>query len=36
LQGLPIDDRSAALMKATGDELVDEKQLALDCLKEAA
>ncbi len=36
MQGLSIDDRSAKLMKITGDELVEEKQLALECLSEAA
>ncbi len=36
VQGLSIDERSAALMKATGDELVEEKQLAMECLEEAA
>ncbi|GAB4819783.1 hypothetical protein N2152v2_006829 [Parachlorella kessleri] len=36
VQGLSIDDRSAKLMKITGDELVEEKQLALECLSEAA
>ena len=35
LQGLPIDEASAAKMKATGDELVEEKQLAMECLGEA-
>lgn len=34
VDGLSIDERSAALMKATGDELVEEKALALECLKE--
>ena len=34
VQGLDIDDKSAAKLKATGDELVDEKQLALQCLQE--
>lgn len=34
VQGLAIDDRSAALMKATGEELVEEKELALECLKD--
>jgi len=33
-QGLSIDERSAAKMKATGDELVEEKALALECLAE--
>ena len=36
VQGLPIDPASAAKMKATGDELVEEKQLALECLSEKA
>jgi hypothetical protein len=35
LQGLPIDEASAAKMKATGEELVEEKQLAMECLGEA-
>lgn len=34
-QGLSIDEASAAKMKATGDELVEEKALALECLAEA-
>lgn len=34
VQGLPIDEFSAAKMKLTGDELVEEKELALECLKE--
>lgn len=34
VQGLPIDDFSAEKMKLTGDELVEEKELALECLKE--
>jgi malate dehydrogenase len=34
VQGLSIDDKSAAKMKATGDELVEEKALALECLAE--
>ena len=33
-QGLPIDDFSAGKLKATGEELVEEKQLALQCLSE--
>ncbi|KAK9795542.1 hypothetical protein WJX73_002187 [Symbiochloris irregularis] len=33
-QGLSIDDFSAQKLKATGEELVDEKQLALQCLQE--
>ena len=36
VQGLPIDAASAAKMKATGEELVEEKQLALECLGEKA
>lgn len=35
VQGLPIDEFSKAKLKATGDELVEEKQLALKCLEEA-
>lgn len=35
VQGLAIDDRSAKLMKATGDELVEERTLALECLTES-
>jgi malate dehydrogenase len=35
VQGLPIDEASAAKMKATGDELVEEKALAFECLAEA-
>lgn len=34
-QGLTIDDKSAAKLKATADELVEEKQLALECIGEA-
>lgn len=34
-QGLPIDDKSAAKLKATADELVEERQLALECIGEA-
>ena len=34
VQGLDIDEKSAAKLKATGDELVEEKQLALQCLQE--
>lgn len=33
-QGLSIDAASAAKMKATGEELVEEKALALECLAE--
>lgn len=33
-QGLSIDDFSGQKLKATGEELVDEKQLALQCLQE--
>ncbi|EFN52647.1 malate dehydrogenase, cytoplasmic [Chlorella variabilis] len=36
VQGLSIDEPSAAKMKATGDELVEEKALAMECLGEAA
>lgn len=32
VQGLSIDERSRKLMDATGEELVDEKKLALECL----
>jgi len=32
VQGLSIDERSAGLMKATGDELVEEKELAMSLL----
>ena len=35
VQGLPIDDFAAAKLKATGDELVEEKSLALECLAES-
>ncbi|KAK9807554.1 hypothetical protein WJX72_002482 [[Myrmecia] bisecta] len=35
VQGLPLDDASAAKLKTTGDELVEEKALALQCLEEA-
>ena len=34
VQGLSIDEFSAAKLKATGEELVEEKQLALQCLSE--
>ena len=34
VQGLDIDERSAGLLKATGEELVEEKQLALQCLQD--
>lgn len=34
VQGLSIDDFSAQKLKATGEELVDEKQLALQCLQD--
>jgi hypothetical protein len=34
-QGLPIDDKSAAKLKATAEELVEERQLALECINEA-
>ena len=35
VQGLSIDDFSSGKLKATGEELVEEKQLALQCLSEA-
>lgn len=35
VQGLEIDERSAALLKATADELVEEKALALECIASA-
>jgi len=35
VQGLPIDDKSAAKLKITADELVEERQLALECIGEA-
>ncbi|KAL4545307.1 hypothetical protein Ndes2526B_g02407 [Nannochloris sp. 'desiccata'] len=34
VQGLDIDARSAEKMKITGEELVEEKALAMECLKE--
>lgn len=34
-QGLSIDDKSAAKLKTTADELVEERQLALECIGEA-
>ena len=34
VQGLTIDDYAASKLKATGDELVEEKALALQCLDE--
>ncbi len=34
VQGLAIDDYAAGKLKATGDELVEEKALALQCLEE--
>lgn len=34
VQGLDIDDFSAGKLKATGEELVEEKQLAQQCLSE--
>ncbi len=34
VQGLQIDDYTAGKLKATGDELVEEKALALQCLEE--
>lgn len=36
VQGLQIDDYTAGKLKATGDELVEEKALALQCLAEAS
>lgn len=36
VQGLPIDAVSASKIKASGDELVEEKELALECLQEHA
>lgn len=33
-QGLEIDERSAKLLKVTGDELVEELALAQECLKD--
>ncbi len=36
VQGLAIDARSAEKLKITGDELVEERQLALECIGEAA
>lgn len=35
VQGLQIDDFAAQKLKATGDELVEEKALALECLSES-
>jgi hypothetical protein len=35
-QGLTIDDKSAAKLKATAEELVEERTLALECIGEAA
>ena len=35
VQGLSIDEFSASKLKATGDELVEEKALALECLNSA-
>lgn len=34
VQGLTIDEASAEKMKITGDELVEEKSLAMECLNE--
>ena len=34
VQGLDIDSKSAEKLKITGEELVDEKKLALQCLQE--
>lgn len=36
VQGLSIDERSAEKMRITGEELVEEKGLAMECLNEAA
>ncbi len=36
VQGLKIDDFAAGKLKATGDELVEEKALALECLAESS
>eukprot|EP00882_Tetradesmus_deserticola_P004325 GHRQ01004569.1.p1 GENE.GHRQ01004569.1~~GHRQ01004569.1.p1 ORF type:complete len:343 (+),score=181.72 GHRQ01004569.1:150-1178(+) len=36
VQGLEIDERSAAKLKASADELVEERELALQCIKETA
>ncbi len=35
LQGLPIDAYSAEKMRLTAAELVDEKELAMECIKDA-
>lgn len=35
-QGLPIDEKSAEKLKLTAEELTEERQLALECIKEAA
>jgi malate dehydrogenase len=35
LQGLSIDPFSAEKLKATSEELVEEKSLALECIGEA-
>ena len=34
VQGRQIDEDAAGKLKATGDELVEEKALALQCLEE--
>jgi hypothetical protein len=36
VQGLDINEKAAAKLKATGDELVEERGLAHECLGEAA
>ena len=36
VQGLTLDDRSKEKLKVTGDELVEEKALAMECLGESA
>lgn len=35
VQGLPIDARSADLMRISAEELTEERQLALECIAEA-
>ncbi len=34
VQGLSIDEYAAGKLKVTGEELVEEKELALQCLAE--
>ena len=36
VQGLEVDAATAAKLKATADELVEERALALECIKDAA